>query len=47
METKDFSDVDRLKSAFLDAGVEVQMSKEGVALTAGPNFDPSKLEGLS
>jgi cysteinyl-tRNA synthetase len=47
MESKDFSEVDRLKSALLNAGVEVQMSKEGVALSAGPNFDPSKLEGLS
>jgi cysteinyl-tRNA synthetase len=46
MESKDFSEVDRLKSALLEAGVEVQMSKEGVVLSAGPNFDPSKLEGL-
>jgi cysteinyl-tRNA synthetase len=46
MVTKDFSGVDRLKSALRDAGVEVQMSKEGVALSAGPNFEPSKLEAL-
>jgi len=46
METKDFSEVDRLKTALLNAGVEVQMSKEGVNLTAGPDFDASKLEGL-
>ena len=46
MQTKDFAEVDRLKSALLDAGVEVQMSKTGVALTAKPEFDPTKLEAL-
>jgi cysteinyl-tRNA synthetase len=46
METKDFSDVDRLKSAFVKAGLDVQMSKEGVTLVAGPNFDQNELEGL-
>ncbi|MBV0911917.1 cysteine--tRNA ligase [Anianabacter salinae] len=44
--TKDFSEVDRLKSALLTAGVEVRMSKDGVELVPGPNFDPAKLEGL-
>ena len=47
MASKDFSEVDRLKSALLEAGVEVRMSKEGVELVPGPNFDPSRLEGLS
>ena len=47
MASKDFSEVDRLKSALLEAGVEVRMSKEGVELVPGPNFDPSQLEGLS
>ncbi|MBU2890409.1 cysteine--tRNA ligase [Celeribacter halophilus] len=46
METKDFSEVDALKTALLDAGVEVRMSKTGVELEPGPNFDASKLEGL-
>jgi len=46
METKDFSEVDRLKSTLIAAGVDVQMSKEGVTLIAGPNFDASKLEAL-
>ncbi len=46
METKDFSEVDRLKTAYLAAGLEVRMSKEGVELVAGPDFDPAKLEGL-
>ncbi|MDR9428856.1 MAG: cysteine--tRNA ligase [Salibaculum sp.] len=46
MQTKDFSQVDRLKSALIDAGVEVRMSKDGVDLIPGPGFDPAKLEGL-
>ncbi|WP_299597176.1 cysteine--tRNA ligase [uncultured Tateyamaria sp.] len=46
METKDFAIVDRLKSGLLAAGVEVRMTKDSVDLLPGPNFDPSKLEGL-
>ncbi len=46
METKDFSEVDRLKTALLEAGVEVRMSKAGVELSAKDGFDPAKLEGL-
>ncbi|AJE47207.1 cysteine--tRNA ligase [Celeribacter indicus] len=46
METKDFSAVDAMKAALLEAGVEVRMSKTGVALEPGPNFDAGKLEGL-
>ncbi|MEP0250614.1 MAG: class I tRNA ligase family protein, partial [Roseobacter sp.] len=46
MKTKDFSQVDALKMALLAAGVEVQMSKEGVKLTAKPEFDARKLENL-
>jgi cysteinyl-tRNA synthetase len=46
MQTKDFSEVDRLKSALVDAGVEVRMSKDGVDLVPGPGFDPAKLEAL-
>ena len=46
MQTKDFAQVDRLKSALLAAGVEVRMSKAGVELVPGPDFDPAKLEGL-
>ncbi len=44
--TKDFSRVDALKSLLLDAGVNVQMSKEGVVLEPGHSFDPAKLEAL-
>ena len=46
MKTKDFSEVDRLKFALISAGVEVRMSKNGVDLVPGPNFDPAKLEGI-
>lgn len=46
MATKDFSGVDRLKAALLDAGVEVRMSKAGVELSPKPEFDPAKLEPL-
>ena len=46
MQTKDFSEVDRLKKALVDAGVEVRMSKAGVELVPGPGFDAAKLEQL-
>ncbi|SLN09546.1 Cysteine--tRNA ligase [Roseovarius gaetbuli] len=46
METKDFTEVDKLKAALSDAGVEVRMSKDGIELVPGPNFDPAKLEAL-
>ena len=47
MQTKDFSDVDRLKAAFVEAGLEVRMSKEGVGLVPSAGFDLSKLEELT
>jgi cysteinyl-tRNA synthetase len=46
MENKDFSEVDRLKSAYIDAGLEVRMSKTGVELVPGAGFDAAKLEDL-
>jgi cysteinyl-tRNA synthetase len=46
MASKDFSAVDALKSALAVAGVEVRMSKSGIELVPGPDFDPSKLEAL-
>ncbi|WP_282157921.1 cysteine--tRNA ligase [Shimia thalassica] len=46
METKDFSEVDRIKAALIEAGVEVRMSKAGVELLPASGFDASKLEGL-
>ena len=46
MGTKDFSEVDRLKAALIEAGIEVRMSKEGIELKPGAGFDPTKLEAL-
>lgn len=46
MESKDFSEVDRLKAAYVEAGLEVRMSKAGVDLVPGAGFDAAKLEGL-
>jgi cysteinyl-tRNA synthetase len=46
MTTKDFSAVDTLKSSLIAAGVEVRMSKAGVELVPGPDFNPAKLEAL-
>jgi cysteinyl-tRNA synthetase len=45
-ETKDFSEVDRLKAALVAAGVEVRMSKDEVELIPGAGFDPAQLEAL-
>jgi len=47
MQTKDFSEVDRLKTALLAAGVEVRMSKAGVELLPGADFDAAKLDALT
>jgi cysteinyl-tRNA synthetase len=44
--SKDFSQVDALKSVLSAAGVEVRMSKDTVDLFPGPDFDPAKLESL-
>ncbi len=44
MVSKDFAEVDRLKAAYLAAGLEVRMSKDGVELIPGPGFDATKLE---
>ena len=46
MQSKDFSQVDALKTMLLAAGVEVRMSKDSVELVAGPNFDATKLSEL-
>ncbi len=46
MESKDFAPVDALKSALVEAGVEVRMSKAGVDLSPAAGFDESKLAGL-
>ena len=46
LQNKDFEEVDAFKAILLDAGVEVQMSKEGISLSEGKKFDASKLENL-
>ncbi|KMW57527.1 Cysteinyl-tRNA synthetase [Candidatus Rhodobacter oscarellae] len=46
MESKDFSGVDAMKAALIDAGIEVRMSKAGVELEAKPGLDLAKLEAL-
>ncbi|NRA98742.1 MAG: cysteine--tRNA ligase [Rhodobacteraceae bacterium] len=46
MASKDFSKVDALKTALMDAGVEVRMSKAGVDLSPTAGFDPAKLKAL-
>ncbi|WP_306130605.1 cysteine--tRNA ligase [Roseovarius sp. MMSF_3350] len=46
MQTKDFSEVDRMKTHLADAGVEVRMSKTSVELVPTVDFDPAKLEAL-
>lgn len=45
-KTKQFSAVDAMKVHLMAAGVEVRISKEGVELVPGPDFDPAKLEAL-
>jgi cysteinyl-tRNA synthetase len=46
MATKDFAEVDRLKAAFVAAGIEVRMTKSGVELAPVDGFDAAKLVGL-
>ena len=46
MQSKDFSQLDAMKAALIEAGVEVRMSKEGVDLMPGVDFDAGKLEAL-
>ncbi|GIT87184.1 cysteine--tRNA ligase [Roseobacter sp. OBYS 0001] len=46
VQTKDFSKVDDLKVQLQAAGVEVQISREGIVLGAGPEVDDAKLEAL-
>ncbi len=43
-EDKDFTEFDRKKAELINAGVEVRVTKDGVDLIPGPDFDPNKLE---
>lgn len=46
IQTRDFSEVDSLKAKLVSAGLEVRMSRDGIELVPGPDFDPAKLEAL-
>ena len=46
IQTKDFTEADRIKGALLSAGLEVRISKTEVVVDRTENFDPSKLEAL-
>ena len=46
METKDFSEVDRLKNAYQKARLEVRINKTGVSLIPSAGFDIAQLENL-
>ncbi|WP_281982243.1 cysteine--tRNA ligase [Thalassorhabdomicrobium marinisediminis] len=45
-EEKDFAMSDMLRDALKAADVDVKDAKDGVTFKLGPDFDPSKLEGL-
>ena len=46
MQTKDFSEVDRLKNAYQQAGLEIRMSKTEVTLIPSAGFDMAQLDNL-
>jgi cysteinyl-tRNA synthetase len=46
METKEFAEVDRLKTAYQQAGLEVRISKTGVSLIPSAGLDIAQLENL-
>ncbi|TMV08691.1 cysteine--tRNA ligase [Ruegeria sediminis] len=46
LSTKDFSEVDAMKSALQIANVSVRMNKSGISLSPEMGFDPAKLEPL-
>jgi cysteinyl-tRNA synthetase len=43
---RDFETSDRLRDALIAAGVRVKITKNNVECDLGPDFDPSRLEGL-
>jgi cysteinyl-tRNA synthetase len=45
-QSKDFAAVDAMKKALSEAGVEVQMSKDGVHLAPGAGFDMQAVEAI-
>ena len=44
MKTNEFTELDNLKNLFITAGLDVQMSKDGIKLIKGPKFNSSLLE---
>ena len=44
LKTKEFTELDNLKNLFISAGLDVQMSKDGIKLIKGPKFNSSLLE---
>ncbi len=46
LHENDFSVFDRKKAELLGAGIEVRVTKDGIELIPGPDFDPAKLEAL-
>lgn len=46
VSTKEYVKLDAFKRSLIAAGVEVRMSKAGVELVPGPDFDSAKLEAL-
>ncbi len=46
-DNRDYSALDAYRGALVAAGVDVRMSKGGVELVPGPNFDPAKLGVLT
>ncbi|HVG49410.1 MAG TPA: cysteine--tRNA ligase [Rubellimicrobium sp.] len=47
MASKDFSAVDRIKTALIESGVEVRMSKAAITLHPGPRIDTRRLTALA
>ncbi|MBI6629913.1 cysteine--tRNA ligase [Pontibaca salina] len=43
---KDYAQADRLRDGLVNAGVEVNITKEGVEAVRLPHFDPAKLDAL-
>lgn len=44
LKTREFTELDNLKKLFICAGLDVQMSKDGIKLIKGPKFNSSLLE---
>ncbi len=44
LKTKEFTELDNLKNLFISAGLDVQMSKDGIKLIKGSKFNSSLLE---